>query len=239
MRRTEYFSELIQDVTFACRQLLKAPGFATVAILTLALGIGATTAIFSAVHAVVLRPLPVPNPDRIVSVYEVYQGNQRKRFRRQLRRRHRAGRRASATRRPFSTRASTSPIEGNSERVIGGRTTAGFFRVFATAPELGRVYTDDEDQPGREQVVVLSNRLWTRWFGRDRSVDRPSDPSQRAALRGHRRDAGAFRLHRRERGAVGAGRVHGRAQGAARRALPADLRTPEAWCDDGARRSRS
>ena len=60
MRRTEYLSELTQDVTFACRQLTKSPGFSVVAILTLALGIGATSAIFSAVHAVVLRPLPRP-----------------------------------------------------------------------------------------------------------------------------------------------------------------------------------
>ena len=72
MRRTEYFSELIQDVTFAFRQLLKNPGFTVVAVITLALGIGATTAIFSAVHAVVLRPLPFPDPDRILAVYEDY-----------------------------------------------------------------------------------------------------------------------------------------------------------------------
>ena len=70
MRRTEYFSELSQDVSFACRQLLANPGFTIVSVLTLALGIGATTAIFSAVQSVVLRPLPFPAPDRLVSVYE-------------------------------------------------------------------------------------------------------------------------------------------------------------------------
>src|SRR6185295_9905152 len=70
MRRTEYVSELTQDVTFACRQLIQNPGFTAVAVLTLALGIGATAAIFSAVYAVVLRPLPFRAPDRIIAVYE-------------------------------------------------------------------------------------------------------------------------------------------------------------------------
>ncbi|HEX2452753.1 MAG TPA: ABC transporter permease [Vicinamibacterales bacterium] len=169
MRRTEYLAELVQDVTFACRQLLKSPAFAMVAILTLALGIGATTAIFSVVHAVVLRPLPVPNPERIVAVYEVFKGGHGNVS---------AGNFVDGIV-PVASFSDATAVryssfnladQENSERVIGGRTTAGFFRVFATAPELGRVYRDDEDQPGREQVVVLSNRLWTRWFGRDRSV---------------------------------------------------------------------
>ena len=75
MRRTEYFSELGQDVSFACRQLFANPGFTIVSVLTLALGIGATTAIFSAVQSVVLRPLPFPQPDRLVSVYEYVRNN--------------------------------------------------------------------------------------------------------------------------------------------------------------------
>ena len=74
MRRTEYLSELSQDVRFACRQLLRNPGFSAIAVITLALGIGATAAIFSAVHSVVLRPLPFPNADRILAIYEVFNG---------------------------------------------------------------------------------------------------------------------------------------------------------------------
>src|SRR5262245_8696808 len=77
MRRTEYFTELVQDLTFATRQLLHHPGFTIVALLTLALGIGATAAIFSAVQAVVLRPLPVPEPSRIVAVYTAFRQGQR------------------------------------------------------------------------------------------------------------------------------------------------------------------
>ena len=93
MRRTEYFSELTQDVSFACRQLLANPGFTIVSVLTLALGIGATTAIFSAVQSVVLRPLPFPQPDRLVSVYESSAEQSKQRLCRQLRRRDRAGQR--------------------------------------------------------------------------------------------------------------------------------------------------
>jgi putative ABC transport system permease protein len=72
MRRTEFLTELTQDLTFAARQLVHHPGFTIVALLTLSLGIGATAAIFSAVQAVVLRPLPVPEPSRILAVYTAF-----------------------------------------------------------------------------------------------------------------------------------------------------------------------
>src|SRR5262249_28078555 len=75
MRRHQYFAELRQDLTYAVRQFVKNPGFAVVATLTLALGIGATASIFSVVHAVVLRRLPVPEPERLVLVSEVWRGN--------------------------------------------------------------------------------------------------------------------------------------------------------------------
>jgi predicted permease len=169
MRRTEYLSELVQDVTFACRQLVKNPAFSIVAIATLALGIGATTAIFSAVHAVVLRPLPVPDPEQILVVYEDYRGN---------RGNVSAGNFVDGVV-PVPAFSDVTAIQYSSfnlttaestERVVGARTTAPFFRVFATHPERGRVYSDAEDQPGREQVVVLSHRLWRRQFGSDPSV---------------------------------------------------------------------
>ena len=74
MQRTEYLGELWQDITFTGRQLRKNPGFASIAVLTLALGIGATTAIFGAVYAVVLRPLPLRDPARLMLVGEIYDG---------------------------------------------------------------------------------------------------------------------------------------------------------------------
>ena len=169
MRRTEYVSELTQDLRFAIRQLLRNPGFTVVALVTLALGIGATAAIFSAVRAVVLRPIPVPNPERIIAVYEELRGN---------RSNVSAGNFVDGVQ-PVTAFSHTTAIQYSSfnladaedaERIIGARTTAGFFDVFATAPVLGRVFTAEEDQPGREQVVVLSHRLWTRRFGKDPSI---------------------------------------------------------------------
>jgi predicted permease len=169
VRRTEYFSEVTQDVTFAMRQMIKNPGFTAVAVLTLALGIGATTAIFSAVNAVVLKPLPFPNPDRMLAVYEDI---------REGRGNVSAGNYVDGIE-PVQRFESVTAIQygsfnisdsGQPERVVGARATWAFFQVFAIAPALGRAFTQDEDQPGREQVVVLSHRLWTRRFGSDSAV---------------------------------------------------------------------
>ena len=169
MKRTEHFSEALLDVRFACRQLWKNPGFSIVAIVTLALGIGATTAIFSAVHAVVLNPLPIPGADRLVAVYEFWRGNQGNVS---------AGNYVDGIV-PASSLESTTAVQYSSfnladsddtERIVGARATSGFFDVFGGRAALGRVFTDDDDQPGREQVVVLSHRLWMRRFGADRSV---------------------------------------------------------------------
>ena len=166
MRRTEYLSELTQDVTFACRQLLRSPGFTVVAVLTLALGIGATTAIFSAVQSVVLRPLPFPQPDRLVSIYEYVRNNRSNvsagNFVDGI---EPVGAFSAVAAEQFSSFNLSDAAD--TERVIGGRVTAGFFDVFNLPPARGRVFTKEEDQPGREQVVVLSHRLWTRRFGSD------------------------------------------------------------------------
>jgi len=166
MRRIEYFSELKQDVTFACRQLLHNPGFSIIAVLTLALGIGGTTAIFSAVRSVVLRPLPFSNPERIVAIYEQLGANRSSVS---------AGNYVDGVE-PVGAFSAVTAIqyssfnlssERDTERIIGARTSAGFFNVFDIPAERGRVFTKEEDQPGREQVVVLSHRLWTTRFGSD------------------------------------------------------------------------
>src|SRR6185503_17009694 len=169
MQRTEYLSELRQDIAFASRQLVKNPGFTAVAILTLALGIGGTTAIFSAVYAVVLQPLPLADPARLMAVNEIYQaspsdlsaGNYTD-----------AAAGVPAFERISAMRfASFNLSEGTTpERVIGARATATYFDVMGVAPIVGRTFTASEDQPGGEHVVVLSHRLWTRRFGAKASV---------------------------------------------------------------------
>ncbi len=165
MRRHEYLTELRQDVGFALRQLVAHPAFSLIAVLTLALGLGATTAIFSVVNAVVLRPLPVPAPERLVTLGGEYTiasaGNYTVLAERQ---------------RSFSSLgaaqfSSFNLSEGERpERTVGSRVTASYFDVFGIPPARGRVFGADEDQPGREQVVVLSHRLWQRRFGADRAI---------------------------------------------------------------------
>jgi putative ABC transport system permease protein len=166
MKLTQWIDELRDDVRFAVRQLIKAPGFSAVAVLTLMLGIGATTAIFSVVHAVVLRPLPFPEPHRVMLLGEDFRG---------LPSSVSVGNFADwqthvmtfsglGALQSFSFNLS----EGDTpERVIGGRVTHSWFDVQQIAPLHGRVFTKEEDTPGRERVVVLSHRLWSRRFGAD------------------------------------------------------------------------
>jgi putative ABC transport system permease protein len=170
MHRTEYFGELRQDVSFTARQLRKNPGFALVAVLTLALGIGATTAIFSAVHAVVLQPLPLGDPGRLMLVGEIYDGAPQ----------------VMSVGNYVDTNAAITDFENGlaafnyanfnladentPERVIGARVTANYFDVMGVRPLLGRTFSADEDRPGDDRVVVLSHRLWTRRFGASASA---------------------------------------------------------------------
>src|SRR4051812_12028699 len=170
MQRAQYFSELRQDVAFAARQLFGNPGFAAIAVLTLALGIGATTAIFSAVYAVVLQPLPLADPSRLMLVGEVFEGVPQVMsvgnyidtnagvadFEHGL---------AALNYANFNLADETSP-----ERVVGARVTANYFDVMGVHPAIGRSFTADEDRPGSANVVVLSHRLWVRRFGASGAV---------------------------------------------------------------------
>ena len=169
-RGTRPLEELAQDLTYGVRSFRKSPGFSFIAMLTLAVGIGATTAIFSAVHAVVLRSLPFADPDRVVRVSGVWRGE--------------PGAGTSAGNFVDTRTQSTSfehlaavqyssfnLAEGDApERIVGARVSRGFFSIFGVRPLLGRVLLDEEDQPGREQVVVLSHKLWTRRFGADPAI---------------------------------------------------------------------
>ena len=165
MRRIEYMTELRQDVSFTGRQMRRNPGFTLVATLTLALGIGGTTAIFSAVDAVVLRPLPLREPARLMVVAETFQGSPADVS---------AGDYTDANAGVTSFEGGLAAEQyssfnlaegGTPERVIGGRVTANYFDVLGAHPAIGRGFRADEDRPGSEHVVVLSHRLWTRRFG--------------------------------------------------------------------------
>ena len=155
---------LLQDVRYAVRTLFKSPGFSALAILTLALGIGANTAIFSLVHAVLLRPLPFVHAERVVSVMETWRGRRGDvsggNFA-DLRAASRSFDRLAAVRySSLNLAESDAP-----QRLSGARVTEDFFGVFGVQPQLGRVFRPEEDRPGAGRVVILSDRLWRARFG--------------------------------------------------------------------------
>jgi putative ABC transport system permease protein len=162
----------MNDLHYAFRTLLKQPVFTAIAALTLALGIGANTAIFSVVNAVLLRPLPYPEPERLVYLNETTPAgetsialpdyvdwrNEAKSFQ------HLAIARTLESR-------NLSGIPGREpERVSVAFVTANFFHVVGLPPQLGRTFSEDEDKPGAPALVVISDRLWERVFQRDPAI---------------------------------------------------------------------
>jgi putative ABC transport system permease protein len=162
---------LWQDLRYGVRMLLKSPNYTLIAVITLSLGIGANTAIFSVVNAVLLRPLPYKDADRLMMILE--------------------------TKPPQFPESTVSPANfldwkkqntvferlvaysgatfnmigaGDPERLRGLSVSEGFMAIFGAQPQLGRVFLPEEDQPGRNNVVILSHRLWQRRFGGDPKI---------------------------------------------------------------------
>jgi putative ABC transport system permease protein len=160
---------LRQDVRYAIRRLLKSPGFTIVAVLTLALGIGANSAIFSVVNGVLLKPLPYTEPDRLVGLYHLFEG-------------HRAtmsGPNFTDVRKLSKTLADAAAIarsqviltgQGEPVRLDGAEVSASLFNMLGVRPILGRTFNADENQPGHNKVAVLAYGLWQQRFGGDRRV---------------------------------------------------------------------
>ncbi len=166
---------LLQDIRYALRQIRKAPGFAAVTVITLALGMGANTAIFSVVNGVLLRPLPFEDPDRLVRIWHTppqssFPGitrftvspanfldwqNQNHVFE------HMA---------IYGFRALTLTGGDKAEQVTASPVSGAFFDTVGVKPMLGRVLLREEDEPGRSHVVVLSYRFWQEHFGSNREV---------------------------------------------------------------------
>ena len=161
---------LIQDFRYALRQFRKSPGFAAVTVITLALGIGANTAVFSVVDQVLLHPLPYPDSDRIVRVSQTFKGL------------------STDDASPanyldwvsqdhvFAEMAASRGWQGSlstgdrPERVRGSMTTPSFFPLFGVAPILGRGLEPSDARPGNDHVVVLGYGLWQRYFAADRAI---------------------------------------------------------------------
>ncbi len=160
---------LWQDLRHGQRVLRKSPGFAAVAVLTLALGIGATTAIFSIVNAVLLRPLAMEDPSHVVFVQEtwrdIFPGLSVGNFADLKRQSTSFADLCASNDASFNLEARELP-----ERVDGEIVTANYFTTFGVQPIAGRVFTTEEDKPGQPKVVVISERLWRTKLHADPSI---------------------------------------------------------------------
>jgi putative ABC transport system permease protein len=178
-QRREVMSDFLQDLRYGLRSFRRTPGFTLVAVLTLALGIGATTAIFSVVNAVVLRPLPYPDADRISMVW---MDNRRMGMAEDI---HswpnfadmRAAKGvfsklAAYYQGGFNVTGGCVEESGSCEpqRVTAAVATADLFDVLGVRPVAGRAFGEDAETQGRDAVVVISHGLWTRQFGADPSA---------------------------------------------------------------------
>jgi len=173
MNSLGWLETLWQDLRYAIRMLGKDRGFTAVVVLTLALGIGATTAIFTVVNAVLLRPLPYPHPEQLVYVEEnvgpAYGGiitvvgsddfavweNQSRTLS------HVAA---------YTSSAANLTGGGEAERVVSGLASSSFYSLWGVQPMLGRVFLPEETRPGGPPVVILSEPFWKRRYGGDPSV---------------------------------------------------------------------
>src|SRR6185503_19639826 len=161
---------LINDLKYGLRMLLKHPLVTAIAVVTLALGIGANTAIFSVVNAVLLNPLPYKQPDRLVALWSNVPG-------------HGRWRNSPAT--FFDWKKQNTVFEdvvafggstvtltgiGEPEQLVGGRVSSGYFGVVGVDPILGRPFLPEEYAQGQDKVVLLSYNLWQHRFGGDRNI---------------------------------------------------------------------
>lgn len=172
-RKGGIMSSLVQDLRYAARGFLKQPGFAIVAVISLALGIGANTAIFSVVNGVLLRPLPYDEPERVVQILATWQGDLHRRRIYLSYPEINDIKETSEALAHVSALDWWSPIlygEGEPRRVSGRGVSACFFEVFGVQPVVGTFFRPEDETIGHEPVVVLSYGFWQQAFGGDPSV---------------------------------------------------------------------
>src|SRR5712691_13184309 len=163
---------LLSDVRYAVRNLIKRPGFTAIAVITLALGVGANSAIFSTINALLIKPLPIPEQDRVIAIWdkapsrgiehnEVAMANyldwrtQNESFEH------------LALERWWSTNIT---VGDTPERIQGFLVTANFLDVIGVKPIKGRNFSEEENQPGKDAVAIITFSLWQRRFGSDANI---------------------------------------------------------------------
>ncbi len=161
---------LLQDIRFGIRMLVKDSGFTVVALLALALGIGANTAIFSVVNGILLRPLPYQDPEKIITLWEPSRGGHTlgltdlEFF--DIREQNQVFEEVAA----YATGATNLTGGGEPERITGTWVSSGFFPVLGVPPVLGRTFTAEDDTPDPVRVVVVSHGLWQRRFASNPNI---------------------------------------------------------------------
>jgi hypothetical protein len=156
---------LLQDVRYGIRMLLKSPGFAAIAILTVGLGIGANTALFSVVNGVLLNPLPYPNASQLVALYGKYPGDDRAPIAYLNFLDWRRDNQSFSSIALYHNEDYNFTGMGEAERVSGYMVSADFFETLGVKPVLGRHFRADDDQVGAAPVVILGGGFWKRRFG--------------------------------------------------------------------------
>jgi putative ABC transport system permease protein len=164
---------MLNDLRYAFRQLIKSPGFTLVAVITLALGIGANSAIFSVIDAVLLRSLPFPNPDRLTMVWSAAPQHPEEDRGVHSYPDYLDLRTQNHTFSALAAYSGASAIWGtgdDSEDVPGIAATADIFEVLDTRPFLGRGFSREDEKPDAARVVVIGYAFWKRHFGGDPNV---------------------------------------------------------------------
>ena len=172
-RRVEWWTDVLRDARVGLRSLWRTPSFAVTAVLCAALGIGVTSAILSATYAILIRPLPYADADRLVAVYSenIERGFRGSNISWPDYAAWRDGTRAFASLGIWTWATATLSDDGNeAERAYGAYVSANLFPTLGARPMIGRNFTVDEETPGRDLVVLLSHRLWERRFGSDSTI---------------------------------------------------------------------
>ncbi len=167
---------VFRDVRYALRMLRKSPAFTAIALVTLAVGIGVNTAVFSVVNALLLKPLPYPEPDRLAAITTLFRSPRGQNEQTSVDGKTFFAIHDNAT--TIQTAVSSGGLGGGVNLVAGGvaanvsqrRVSAGYFGVLGVGPLIGREFTADEDRSGGQAVAVLSHGLWTRVFGGDPNI---------------------------------------------------------------------
>jgi len=163
---------LLSDIRYGVRNLIKRPGFTLIAVLTLALGIGANSSIFSAINALLLHPLPLPDHERIMAIWDKNPS-------------HGLDHNEVTVANYFDWRAQNNSFEKlalyrwwsvnltgleTPERIQGFLVTGNFFDTLGVKPTMGRAFTEEENQPGKDAVAIIAYSLWQRRFGGDPNI---------------------------------------------------------------------